>query len=219
MSKVLKTDETNAGANQKSVFQGKQMGGKMAVGEKELEKLLEGNRRYVSGSYKTDRTPARREEVASGQKPFAVIVTCSDSRTPPEHIFDAGIGDVFVIRTAGNIVDKIALGSVEYAAEHLGTPLVVVLGHSKCGAVTASTAEGHVHGNIGEIVKEIRPAVEKAKLANPENLVEEAVKINAHMTSDKLVDNSDILAEFVKKGKLKIVTAKYDLDSGEVAVI
>ncbi len=213
-------EQKGAGHNQPQIFQEKQLNNtKAKVGEKELEKLLEGNRRFVKGDYKGDRTPLRREEVAEGQKPFAIVITCSDSRTPPEHIFDAGIGDIFVIRTAGNVVDAITIGSVEYAAEHLNVPLVVVMGHSKCGAVTAASAEGHVHGNIGEIIKAIKPAVEMAKTSNPENVIEEAVKINARITSDSLITKSELLAELEKKGKLKIVTAKYELDTGEVGVI
>ncbi len=185
-----------------------------------LNRLKEGNKRFVSGKFQAKDLVARRKEVAAGQKPFAIIVTCSDSRTPPEHIFDAGIGDVFVIRTAGNIVDKITIGSVEYAAEHLNAQLVVVMGHSKCGAVTTACSDGHAHGNIGEIIKTIKPAVEKARATStPANLVENAVKENVHVTANTLLEKSDVLSELEKKGKLKIVEAKYELETGEVHIL
>ncbi len=129
-----------------------------------LQTLLDGNKRFAAGrQLHPNQGKERRDEVAKGQKPFAIIVGCSDSRIPPEILFDQGIGDLFIIRLAGNIVDDMALGSIEYAADHLGSRLVVVLGHSKCGAVTATAQGGEAHGHIGSIVKAIAPAVDRAK--------------------------------------------------------
>jgi carbonic anhydrase len=122
----------------------------------ELEKLMEGNKRYVNGNPLEKDLKARREKTLESQKPFCTIVSCSDSRVVPEFIFDANIGEVFVIRTAGNIVDTITLGSIEYGVEHLGTPLLVVLGHEKCGAVTAACKGGECPPNIQAIVDKMK---------------------------------------------------------------
>ena len=151
-----------------------------------LEKLVEGNKRYfLLKQSHPNQGIERRKEVKNGQKPFAVIVGCSDSRIPPEIIFDQGLGDLFVIRVAGNIVDDVALGSIEYAASHLGSQLVVVLGHSKCGAVTATVQGGEVHGHIGSIVKAIAPAVERAK-AETGDLTDNSIKANALLVADQI---------------------------------
>ena len=129
-----------------------------------LKRLLDGNKRYLSGHAKgPNRSSARRTELARAQHPIAVIVSCSDSRVPPELLFDQGFGDVFVVRSAGNIVDSIGLGSIEYAVDHLGTKLILVLGHERCGAVTAAMQSGDAPGNIKSVVDAIKPAVEKGK--------------------------------------------------------
>ena len=133
-------------------------------GDRALQKLMEGNTRYVSARLAhPNQTPARRAEVSEGQHPFAVIVGCSDSRLPPEIIFDQGLGDLFVVRLAGHVLNDEALGSIEYAVEHLGTQLIMVLGHDRCGAVTAAVKEGDASGHLGSIMKAIAPAVKKAK--------------------------------------------------------
>ena len=151
-----------------------------------LKRLIDGNNRYVSSKMAhPNQTENRRKEVIKGQKPFAVIVGCSDSRIPPEIIFDQGIGDLFVIRVAGNIVDDVALGSVEYAVDHLGTKLVIVLGHGNCGAVTATVQGGEAHGHIGSIVRTIAPAVEKARAQTGE-LIDNAIKINVDLDVDEI---------------------------------
>jgi carbonic anhydrase len=125
-----------------------------------LKELAAGNARYVAGKLTlATATPARRAEVVRGQHPKAIVLGCSDSRVPPELLFDQGIGDLFVVRVAGNVAAPDTLGSVEYAAGHLGTPLVVVLGHTGCGAVAAACAGGHAEGHVEAIVEEIRPAV------------------------------------------------------------
>jgi len=186
----------------------------------EAKKLLEeGNKRFVEEELlKKDMGSARREELSTkGQKPFAVIVSCSDSRVPPELIFDQALGDVFVVRVAGNVVDPIAVGSVEYAVEHLKAPYVLVMGHEKCGAVKATVEGGEAPGSIGSIVEKIKPSVDKAKAsgATGEELVEEAVDENVSAVVAEL-EKSPILEEAVKDGKLTIAGAKYHLESGEV---
>src|SRR5512135_449398 len=109
------------------------------AGDESLQKLMDGNKRYVEGTpINKDLGDTKRKEILKGQHPFATVITCSDSRVPPEHIFDQGLGDIFVVRVAGNVVDSIALGSIEYGTEHVQTPLLVLLGHSDCGAVKAT---------------------------------------------------------------------------------
>ena len=189
-----------------------------------LARLLDGNKRYVESKMNAcgDTTAAAREKLAKGQKPYAIILSCSDSRVPPEIIFDKSLGEIFVVRVAGNVPDPIVLGSVEYAAEHLGSPLVVVLGHERCGAVKATVdANGKGEGNIGAIVKAIAPALKKAKKdknCDKDKLVECVVDANAKMVAQNLTKQSKIIKEMVHEGKLKIVAAKYDLDDGKVTV-
>lgn len=184
--------------------------------EDALKRLVTGNARFVSGkSVRPNQSAERREETAAGQKPFAIILTCSDSRVPPEVIFDRGIGDIFIIRTAGNVVDDIAIGSIEYAVEHLGVKLVVVLGHKKCGAVDATTKGGEAPGHIGSIVDKIKPAVAKAKNKGG-NLLDESIKENMKMIVEELKESRPILSEFVEKHELKIVGGIYDISSGSV---
>lgn len=179
--------------------------------------LVEGNSRFISGTlaYK-DLGGSRRDElVKNGQHPFAVIVSCSDSRVPPEEIFDQALGDLFVVRVAGNVIGPIETGSVEYAVEHLQAPLVVVLGHEKCGAVTAAVKGGEAPGSIGSIVEKIKPSVEKAQAAgtSAEELVEKTAELNVEASIEEL-EKSPIIEHLVKSGKLSIVGAKYHLGSG-----
>lgn len=195
-------------------------GGKLATNADEaLAELKAGNARFTSGKEQSPTRDLKRvKEVAKAQHPEAIVLTCSDSRVPPEVIFDEGIGDLFVVRVAGNVAEPATTGSVEYAAEHLGVPLVVVLGHHKCGAVKATAeATGAPEGNIGAIVKEIQPAVAAAK-ANPgkEGLVDDAVHQNAALVAAQLLSESPILSHLAHEGKVKIVTAVYDLESGKI---
>ena len=190
----------------------------MATADSSLQALKEGNRRYVAGQAQhPHQDAARRQETGSQQRPFAVILGCSDSRVPPELIFDQGIGDLFVIRTAGHVADRAALGSVEYAVEHLGVPLVVVLGHTGCGAVTAAVrhapAEDAPH--IGYLVEVILPAVRQTADL-PGDPVANAIDAHVRRTVETLVAASPILAERARSGALRIVGARYDLESGEV---
>jgi carbonic anhydrase len=188
-----------------------------------LQKLIDGNNRYVesrmTSSALCDATA--RGKLAKGQQPYAIILSCSDSRVPPEIVFDQALGEVFVIRVAGNVADPLVLGSVEYAAEHLHSPLIMVLGHERCGAVTATVgAKGKAEGNIGAIVKAIEPAARKAKAGkSKEEIIECAAEINAKDVAADLTRKSKVVAHLVKEGKLKIVSAKYDLDDGKVTVL
>jgi carbonic anhydrase len=183
------------------------------------QKLIDGNQRYVEARLShPDQTPQRRTDLAQGQHPFAVIVSCSDSRVPPEIVFDQGLGDLFVIRLAGEIVDDAALGSIEYAVEHLGTRYVMVLGHERCGAVDATVKGGEAPGHIGSLIKAIQPAVDKVK-NQPGDLLDNAVKANAIMVVQQLKSSGPILDELVKKGDLTIEGARYDLDDGKVTIL
>lgn len=192
-----------------------------------LQKLMEGNRSYVENHLTAAQRSgqATRDSLAKSQKPYAVILSCSDSRVPPEVIFDKGLGEIFVIRVAGNIPDPVILGSIEYAAEHLGSPLIMVLEHERCGAVTAAVdAKGKTTGsrNIDAIVKTIDPAVKAAlkecQGADKSKLVECAADMNAKNVAASLTKNSRILKHLVAEKKVKIVVAKYDLDDGVVTL-
>jgi carbonic anhydrase len=178
-----------------------------------LSRLKAGNERFANSKVSTGKpVAARRAETAKDQHPFAIIVGCADSRTAPEIIFDQNIGDLFVIRTAGNLVDDYALGSIEYAVDHLGTRLIVVLGHERCGAVTAALAGGSAPGHINSLVRDIQPAVAASKgkegdsLTNAihENDAEVAAKIRKQVQLGELAP------------QVRIVEGYYDLDTGKV---
>lgn len=191
--------------------------------DESLTKLMDGNQRFVSGSLaQKDLSDAKRKELTKGQKPFAIVLTCSDSRVSPELLFDQGLGDIFVIRVAGNVVDPIAIGSIEYAAEHLHSPLLIVLGHEKCGAVTATLeTKGEPEGNIGAIVKKIMPAAKTAKKkgGTKDEILEIAIKENVKNTSKEIMKKSKIISHLVHEGKLKIVAGEYSLQTGNVEMI
>jgi carbonic anhydrase len=187
--------------------------------ERFVQKLLEGNKRYVEGKPShPNQTFERRKHMAKGQHPFAVVISCSDSRVPPEIIFDQGIGDLFVVRVAGNIVDDAGLGSIEYAAEHLHVTLIVVLGHERCGAVEAAVKGGEAPGHIKSLVEAIRPAVENAK-GRPGGLAENAMRTNVKMVVEHLKASRPILEHLVHKETLSVIGARYDLDDGHVTLI
>lgn len=181
-----------------------------------VDKLKAGNKRYVSNkATHQNQDNKRREVVAKGQNPIAVVVTCSDSRVPPEILFDQGLGDLFVIRTAGNIVDDIGLGSIEYAVEHLKVPLVVVLGHERCGAVDATVKGGEAHGHIKTLVSNIKKAVDKARTQKGD-LLENSIKQNVDNVVEQIRNSKPILEEFASKKKIIVLGAIYDLDDGIV---
>ena len=164
---------------------------------------------------------SRRVETADkGQKPIATILACSDSRVPLEYIFDVGYGDIFVVRVAGNVCDVDETGSIEYGVGHLGTPLLIIMGHTSCGAVTAVAKGSEVHGSIPQLVDNIAPAVEKTKKSNPnlsiDQLIPLAIKQNVWQSIEDLLTRSDEVRKLAKNGKAKIVGAVYDIRSGKI---
>lgn len=177
------------------------------------EILINGNKRFIQGNLSTyDVGINRRTQLSHGQYPYAVVITCSDSRVPPELIFDQALGNIFVIRVAGNVLDAVALGSVEYAVEHLNTKLVVVMGHEKCGAIKATVDGGHVPPNIGAIAAKIQPAVDTAKAANPADIYEATADANI-INMVNLVKADHVISHIPG---VKVVGAKYHFESGEV---
>lgn len=190
--------------------------------EKALDKLKQGNIRFQTGKrlYPNLSATRRTTTAVKGQHPYAAIIGCSDSRAPLEHIFDAGIGDIFAVRVAGNIAGASEIGSIEYAISHLGAPVVIVLGHTSCGAVTAAVKGGAVDANIIPIMRNIEPAVRKAEVVYgslySQQLLDEAIKINVYQTMEDLLKKSDMLAELVKAHKIKLIGAIYHLDDGKM---
>ncbi|MDK3159741.1 carbonic anhydrase [Kamptonema cortianum] len=183
-----------------------------------LQKLLEGNQRFVQHHPEyPDQSEARLLEVAQAQHPFATVLSCADSRVPAEIVFDQGIGDIFDVRIAGNIATPEALGSIEYAVVLLGTPVLMVLGHERCGAVTAAVQNEPLPGAIGAFVKPILPAVEQVKGLSGD-LVDNAVTANVRYQMEQL-KRSQLLTERVQSGQLRIVGGRYDLDSGTVTLV
>lgn len=192
-----------------------------------LQRLREGNHRFASGvrSLETLMSPARRTELVEDQKPFAIILGCSDSRVPAEMVFDQGLGDLFVIRVAGNVVAPSQIGSVEFAAEWFGTQLVVVLGHSWCGAVSATLESltqqtTHRSENLRSIVDRVRPSVapllETELRQNPDALMHQAVRANIRASANHLRHGSEVLEQLILQDKLLIVGAEYSLETGVV---
>lgn len=186
-----------------------------------LKTLQIGNARFYGGQRIYPNLGQKRiEQTSKGQHPYVTVLACSDSRVPVEHIFDAGIGDIFVIKVAGNVSDTDEIGSIEYGTEHLKTPVLVVMGHSFCGAVTAVTRGDHVEGNIPALVGKIVPAVVKAKKQHgdkfSDQLVDAAIRMNVWQSIEDIVGKSHIITELVKENKLKIVGALYHLDTGRV---
>jgi len=199
----------------------------MISAKEALERLRAGNRRFVADdrSQHSITSEARRRELADGQAPFAIILGCADSRVPAEIVFDQGLGDLFVIRVAGNIVAPSQIGSVEFAAETYGTPLVVVLGHSRCGVVLATLDQLRRPSetqsrNLKSIVDRVRPSVEALLLTehrrDEEGLVREAVRANVRVSANQLRHGSDILEQLIARHGLAVVGAEYSLETGVV---
>jgi carbonic anhydrase len=191
--------------------------------ERALQTLLEGNARFVEGRPRhPNQDVDRRAELQSGQAPFAVVFGCADSRVAAEIIFDRGLGDLFMIRTAGHVVDAAVLGSVEFAVEHLGVPLVLILGHDSCGAVSAAAAaveSGQMPtGYVRDIVERITPAVMAAKAAG-RNEVDDIAAENVRQTAGLLLERSPLLAAQVEEGHCRIVGVVYDLADGRVRTV
>ncbi len=184
-----------------------------------LEQLMDGNRRYVGRNLTHQhQDTARISEVAMGQHPLAVILGCSDSRVLPEVIFDCGIGDLFVVRVAGNVLDDVVLGSIEYAIEHFGICLILVLGHERCGAVTAAVNQLKVNGHINAVMSALEPAVALVKESDIDP-IEAAVIANVRLTVDRIAASEPLLAKLVNQGKVTVVGARYDLDDGLVDIV
>jgi len=189
--------------------------------EEALRLLMEGNSRYVSGNITQNgqNMVQRRIELISGQDPYAVVLGCSDSRIPPEIIFDQGLGDIFVVRTAGQVLDNASLGSIEYAVEHLQVPLVVVLGHDGCGAVNATLEGGEAPCHMKCLVESIQPAVDEARITgNESELLDNSIDNNIKNIERELKNASSILSERVKNGELAIVAARYNMETGVVVI-
>lgn len=186
--------------------------------EEALKKLEEGNKRYLLGELKTKNFTPQRQEQTKGQHPYAIILTCSDSRVPPELIFDEDLGQLFIIRVAGNVIDEVTLGSIEYAAEHLNTQLLVVLGHSSCGAVKATIEGGDFGKNINTLAGKIKPAVDEAKTRTKDKNMafSLAIEENVKLQADNCMEESKILEELAHEKKFKIVLGFYNIETGEV---
>lgn len=185
-----------------------------------LKVLLAGNQGFASAGGACPRqTAARRSSVATSQHPVAVVIGCADSRVPPEAVFGQGIGDLFVIRVAGNVIDDEVLGSVEYAVEHLGVPLVVVLGHERCGAVQAALAKEAPQAHVAALVTRIRAALAAAPKATGGDPVDHAVSANVAASVKQVQASEPVLAPLVRSGKVKVVGARYDLDTGAVQLL
>jgi carbonic anhydrase len=183
-----------------------------------LNNLLAGNQRFFQGKgFHPRQSKFRLQETVAAQYPFAAILGCADSRVPAEIIFDQGLGDLFVVRVAGNVASGEAIGSLEYATSVLGTQLILVLGHTKCGAVKAAVQGKPLPGRIGVFVEEIKPAVEIA-IKKSGNLVENTVIANVQYQAEHLAERSTILGNLIKQGKLKIVGGHYNLSTGKVTI-
>jgi carbonic anhydrase len=185
-----------------------------------ISKLKEGNGRYTSGTLQhPGQTTERRTELAKTQHPFAVVLSCSDSRVPPEIVFDQGLGDLFIVRVAGNIIDDHALGSIEYGVDHLGSRLILVLGHQSCGAVDAAretiAAKGKAPGHIQSLVTAIKPAVE----ATAKGDLDATIKANVKNVVQALRSSTPILKAEVDSGKIQVIGGYYSLDTGAVTFL
>lgn len=189
--------------------------------EEPLKQLLDGNKRFANlHALHPHETAKRRREIAEGQHPFAVVVCCSDSRVPPEVVFDQGLGDLFVVRTAGNLLGDLEIGSIEYAVEHLGVKQVVVMGHKECGAIKAFTEGGEVPGHIKCIVDSIKLEKEIQQIpANDAHLLDDCIRANILHGIHQLKQQSPIIAEKIRKGALQISGACYDIRSGVVELV
>ncbi|MCF2148655.1 carbonic anhydrase [Desmonostoc muscorum LEGE 12446] len=184
-----------------------------------VRRLLNGNQRFVHQQRKyPDQSLEHLRLVAKAQYPFAAILGCADSRVPAEIVFDQGLGDLFVVRVAGNVASDMAIGSLEYSTAVLGSQLIVVLGHKRCGAVTEAIKNEPLPGRIGFVVESIKPALANVKLTTA-NTSDDAVKANVKYQAKKLEESSVILAKLLREGKLKIIGACYDIDTGEVNIV
>ncbi|MEH2147254.1 carbonic anhydrase [Nostoc sp.] len=184
-----------------------------------IRRLLDGNQRFIHQKRQyPDQSLEHLRLVAKAQYPFAAILGCADSRVPAEIVFDQGLGDLFVVRVAGNVVSDTVIGSLEYSTTVLGSQLIVVLGHRRCGAVAEAMKNEPLPGRIGLIIEGIKPSIERVKFRTDDNM-QDAVIANIQYQTEKLQENSTILAKLLREGKLKIVGACYDIDTGKVNII
>lgn len=184
-----------------------------------LKRLIAGNKRFIQQKRQNpNQSRLRLQETATAQYPFAAILGCADSRVPAEIVFDQGLGDLFVVRLAGNVISPTAVGSLEFATAVLGSQLIVVLGHERCGAVAAAVKGDPLPGRIGTFVEDIKPAVARVKNKSGDP-VDNAVVANVQYQAELLQGTSIMLAQMITEGKLKIVGGRYDLDTGEVRII
>lgn len=188
----------------------------LLTGREAILRLQEGNERFRTGqNLNPNQGAERRAEVLKGQSPFAAILGCSDSRVPLEIIFDQGMGDLFVVRVAGNVADHIVSASIEYAVEHLHVPLVVVLGHQNCGAVQAAVKGGHAPGHLPTLLEALQPAVQLGKAESQDDVVDRTVRANIRLTADA-IRNSSVVSGLAREGGVEVVGAYYSLETGGV---
>lgn len=182
-----------------------------------IERLKAGNEQFVKDNLSQKNTDqSTRNELSKGQEPFAIILSCADSRVVPELAFDTGLGELFVVRVAGNVANTSSIASMEYAVAHLGTEIIVVLGHQSCGAVTAAVSGGDNGYNLNHLLAHITPAIQ----ATGEGAdVDAVIRKNALLTVEELTNRSAIISEAVKSGQVEIVPAYYHLDSGKVEIL
>jgi len=179
-----------------------------------ISRLKSGNERFVNDQLESaNQNSKRRETQIEGQQPFAIVLSCADSRVVPELIFDTGIGELFIVRVAGNVANTSSLASMEYAVAHLDTPVIVVLGHQSCGAVTAAVQGGDNGPNLNHLLEHIKPAIEQS--VDPK-AVDEVIRKNAELTVKLISNDSKIIDKAVEDGKVKVLPAYYYLDSGKV---
>ena len=185
--------------------------------EAALQELIEGNDRYALDHVEHPHEGSqRRVDLSIAQHPFAIVLGCADSRVVPELIFDQGVGDLFVLRVAGNVADDAVIASIEFAVEHLGTRLVVVLGHERCGAVMAAIGHAFSEGKLNSLIKYIEPAVKASQEANGDCVLSDTVKAHVNLMVKEIESTVPILSHEVKNGNLKIVPAYYRLATGKV---
>jgi len=189
------------------------------TGKDALQQLLDGNKRFIGGKLEhPNHCEESRRGLVSGQDPIAVVLTCADSRVPPVDVFDQGLGDIFVVRVAGNIINDQILGSIEYAVAHLHTPLVMVMGHSSCGAVSAVAQGVKLQGHIASLTPSIDVALKKTKGLEGD-WTNNAAKELAVATAKKIAESEPIVADLVQEGRVLVVATYYDLETGEVVLL
>ncbi len=191
----------------------------MPSSDEALAMLLDGNKRFTDAMLAHPNQDAeQRVRLGGGQAPFAAVLACADSRVPPEVLFDQGLGDLFVVRVAGNIINDQLLGSLEYAALHLHTPVIMVMGHTDCGAIGAVASGAELEGHIASLIPAIQPSVDKARDMDGD-LVDNACREVAKATAEQLRTSEPIMSDLVAAGKLKIVAGFYDLKSGVIEIL